>query len=109
VASFPYTATLPGTYVFTVTDSRGCPATSTITVTQTTPTHTTVKPILHVTDSIMEHYGNCFAWFYHNVYLCHKVQLPFTTQARDLFTGLAAGIYDIKVIDSKGVSLHQRK
>jgi hypothetical protein len=34
VASFPYTATLPGTYVFTVTDSRGCPATSnTITVT----------------------------------------------------------------------------
>jgi hypothetical protein len=23
VASFPYTATLPGTYVFTVTDSRG--------------------------------------------------------------------------------------
>jgi hypothetical protein len=35
VASFPLPATLPGTYVFTVTDSRGCPATSnTITVTQ---------------------------------------------------------------------------
>jgi hypothetical protein len=50
VVSFPYTATQPGTYVFTVTDSRGCPATSnTITVTKTTPTHTTVKPILRAT------------------------------------------------------------
>jgi hypothetical protein len=28
VTSFPYTATLSGNYVFTVTDSRGCPATS---------------------------------------------------------------------------------
>lgn len=107
VASFPYTATLPGTYVFTVSDSRGCPATSnTITVTpKTTPTHTTAKTDItcnglnNGTITVIASGGFTTTYTY-------AIKLTsattYTTQSTNLFTGLAAGTYDIKVIDSKG-------
>ncbi|WP_339919617.1 T9SS type B sorting domain-containing protein [uncultured Flavobacterium sp.] len=107
VASFPYTATVAGTYVFTVSDSKGCPATSnTITVTpKTTPTHTTVK-----TDSTCNGLNNGtitvtasggFTTTY-TYAIKGSSATTYTTQTTNQFTGLAAGTYDIKVIDSKG-------
>jgi hypothetical protein len=88
VASFPYTATQPGTYVFTVTDSRGCPATSnTITVTPKQRQHILrLKPILcnglnNGTITVTA------SRFYHNVYPCHVLSTATT------FTTLKARIY----------------
>ncbi len=107
VASFPYTATLPGTYVFTVTDSRGCPATSnTITVTpKTAPTHTTVKTDITCNGlnngTITVTASGGFTTTYTYAIKLTSVA-TYTTQTTNQFTGLAAGTYDIKVIDSKG-------
>ncbi|MBB1193663.1 hypothetical protein DNC80_08275, partial [Flavobacterium sp. SOK18b] len=107
VTSFPYTATQAGSYVFTVTDSRGCPATSNpIVVTpKTTPTHITAKTditcnglnngTITVTPS-----GGFTTTYTYAIKL--STVTTYTTQATNQFTGLAAGIYDIKVIDSKG-------
>ncbi|MFV8357101.1 T9SS type B sorting domain-containing protein [Flavobacterium sp. XS1P32] len=109
VTSFPYTATVPGTYVFTVSDAKGCPATSnTITVTpKTTPTHTTVKTditcnglnngTITVTPS-----GGFTTTYTYAIKL--STATTFTTQTTNQFTSLAAGTYDINVIDSKGCS-----
>jgi hypothetical protein len=96
---------LPGTYVFTVTDSRGCPATSnTITVTQNNTnayygkTDITCNGLNNGTITVTASGG--FTTTY--TYAIKLSTATFTTQAQNLFTGLAAGIYDIKVIDSKG-------
>ncbi|SHG56134.1 gliding motility-associated C-terminal domain-containing protein [Flavobacterium micromati] len=107
VSSFPYAATLAGTYVFTITDSRGCPATSnTITVTpKTTPTHATAKTDITCNGlnngSITITASGGFTTTY-----TYAIKLTtatsYTTQPTNQFTGLAAGTYDIKVIDSKG-------
>ncbi|OUD35036.1 SprB repeat-containing protein, partial [Flavobacterium sp. FPG59] len=107
VTSFPYTATQAGSYVFTVTDSRGCPATSNpIVVTpKTTPTHITAKTditcnglnngTITVTPS-----GGFTTTYTYAIKL--STATAYTTQATSQFTSLAAGTYDIKVIDSKG-------
>jgi hypothetical protein len=101
-----YTATLPGTYVFTVTDSRGCPATSnTITVTQNNTnayygkTDITCNGLNNGTITVTAS-GGFTTTYTHAIKL--STATTFTTQSTNLFTGLAAGIYDIKVIDSKG-------
>ncbi len=107
VTSFPYTATLPGTYVFTVSDSRGCPATSnTITVTpKTTPAHTTVKTDITCNGlnngTITVTASGGFTTTYTYAIKLNSAA-TFTTQTTNQFTSLAAGTYDIKVIDSKG-------
>ncbi|CAH0337479.1 hypothetical protein FVB9288_03242 [Flavobacterium sp. CECT 9288] len=107
VTSFPFTATQAGSYVFTVTDSRGCPATSNpIVVTpKTTPTHITAKTditcnglnngTITVTPS-----GGFTTTYTYAIKL--STATAYTTQATSQFTSLAAGTYDIKVIDSKG-------
>jgi len=107
VSSFPYTATAAGTYVFTVTDSKGCPATSNaITVTsKTTPTFTFAK-----TDSTCNNVDDgtitvtAADGFTSNYTYAIKLSTAstFTTQSTNVFTGLATGTYDVKVIDSKG-------
>ncbi|MFH6970007.1 T9SS type B sorting domain-containing protein [Flavobacterium petrolei] len=105
--TFPYTASVAGNYVFTVTDSRGCPANSnTIVVTpKTTPAHITAKTditcngldngTITVTPS-----GGFTTTYTYAIKL--STVTTYTTQSTSQFTGLAAGIYDIKVIDSKG-------
>ncbi|MFV8333189.1 T9SS type B sorting domain-containing protein [Flavobacterium sp. GSP14] len=109
VTSFPYTATVPGTYVFTVSDAKGCPATSnTITVTpKTTPTHTTVKTDItcnglnNGTITVTPSGGFTTSYTYA---IKLSTATTFTTQTTNQFTSLAAGTYDINVIDSKGCS-----
>ncbi|MGL2992981.1 T9SS type B sorting domain-containing protein [Flavobacterium sp. TSSA_36] len=104
VTSFPYTATTHGTYVFTVTDSKGCPATSnTITVTaKTTPTISTNKTDITCnnandgTITVTASGGFTSAYTY-------EITGPVTaSQTTNKFTGLSAGDYDVRVIDSKG-------
>ncbi|MFB9106945.1 hypothetical protein ACFFVK_00010, partial [Flavobacterium gyeonganense] len=107
VTSFPYTATLAGNYVFTVTDSKGCSATSnTIVVSpKTTPTLTTNKTDITCNDAnngtITVTASNGATTVY-----TYAIKLSsaaaYTTQSTNQFTGLAAGTYNIKVIDSKG-------
>ncbi|WP_031453796.1 SprB repeat-containing protein, partial [Flavobacterium chungangense] len=107
VTSFPYTATLAGNYVFTVTDSKGCPATSnTIVVSpKTTPALTTNKTDITCNDAnngtITVTASNGATTVY-----TYAIKLSsaaaYTTQSTNQFTGLAAGTYNIKVIDSKG-------
>ncbi len=107
VTSFPYTATLAGTYVFTVYDSRGCPATSnTITVTaKTTPVASPIKTDITCnnandgTITITASAGFTSAYTYA---IKLSTASTYTTQTTNVFTGLAAGVYDVKVIDSKG-------
>lgn len=103
-ATFPYTATTHGTYVFTVTDSKGCPATSnTITVTaKTNPTITTSKTDITCnnandgTITVTASGGFTSAYTY-------EIAGPVTiSQTTNKFTGLSAGDYDVRVIDSKG-------
>lgn len=107
VASFPYVTSVAGTYVFTVTDSKSCPATSTaITVTpKTTPTLTFIKTDITCNNAndgaITVTAANGFTTTY-----TYAIKLSsaatYTTQATNQFTALAAGTYNIKVIDSKG-------
>lgn len=104
VSAFPYSATAAGTYVFTVTDSKGCPAASnTITVTaKTTPTITTNKTDITCnnandgTITVTASGGFTSAYTY-------EIAGPVTiSQFTNKFTGLSAGTYNVKVIDSKG-------
>lgn len=107
VTSFPYTTTQAGSYVFTVTDSRGCTASSNaiIVTPRTTPAHTTAKTdiscnglsngTITVTPS-----GGFTTTYTYAIKL--STATTYSTQATNQFTGLAAGTYDIKVIDSKG-------
>ncbi|MFV8357692.1 hypothetical protein ACNQGB_16085, partial [Flavobacterium sp. XS1P32] len=105
VTTFPYTATLPGTYVFTVSDAKGCPATSnTITVTpKTTPAHTTVKTDItcngldNGTITVTPSGGFTSAYNY-----VLTGPIPTVTQTTNQFTNLPAGDYTIKITDSKG-------
>ncbi|WP_281324468.1 T9SS type B sorting domain-containing protein [Flavobacterium sp. IMCC34518] len=107
VTSFPYKATTHGTYVFTVTDSRGCPATSnTITVTaKTTPvaspskTDITCNGLTDGTITITASAGFTSAYTYA---IKLSTAPTYTTQITNKFTTLPAGTYDVKVIDSKG-------
>jgi gliding motility-associated-like protein len=107
VTSFPYIAITAGTYVFTVTGSKGCPATSnTITITaKTTPTHTTAKTDITCTNSNDGTITVTAAGGFTNSYT-YAIKLSsaatYTMQTNNKFTGLPAGTYDIKVIDSKG-------
>ena len=107
VTSFPYTATLAGSYVFTVRDSRGCPATSNpIVVTpKTTPTHITAKTDITCNGSdngtiTVTPSGGFTTTYTYAIKL--STATAYTTQTASQFTSLAAGTYDIKVIDSKG-------
>ncbi|MFV8351881.1 T9SS type B sorting domain-containing protein [Flavobacterium sp. XS2P14] len=105
VTLFPYTATVPGTYVFTVSDAKGCPATSnTITVTpKTTPAHTTVKTDItcngldNGTITVTPSGGFTSAYSY-----VLTGPIPTVTQTTNQFTNLPAGDYTIKITDSKG-------
>ncbi|EJL59078.1 hypothetical protein, partial [Flavobacterium sp. CF136] len=107
VTSFPYTATLAGNYVFTVTDTKGCPATSnTIVVSpKTTPTLTTAKTDItcnnanNGTITVTAANGATTTYTYA---IKLSSSAAYTTQATNQFTGLSAGTYNIKVIDSKG-------
>ncbi|MBW4358858.1 SprB repeat-containing protein, partial [Flavobacterium taihuense] len=107
VSSFPYAATLSGTYVFTVTDSKSCPATSNaITVTpKTTPTLTSAKTDITCNNAndgtITVTAANGFTTTY-TYAIKLSAAATYTTQTTNQFTGLAAGTYNIKVIDSKG-------
>ncbi|PXY39241.1 hypothetical protein DMB65_18495, partial [Flavobacterium cheongpyeongense] len=107
VASFPYTATQAGNYVFTVTDSKGCTATSnTIEVSlKTTPTLTTNKTDITCNNANNGTITVTAANGFTSVYT-YAIKLSsaaaYTTQATNQFTGLGAGTYNIKVIDSKG-------
>lgn len=104
---FPYTATQAGSYVFTVTDSRGCTASSNpiIVTPRTTPSHLTAKTdiscngldngTIAVTPS-----GGFTTTYTYAIKL--STATTYTTQTTNQFTSLAAGTYDIKVIDSKG-------
>jgi gliding motility-associated-like protein len=104
ITSFPYTATVEGTYVFTVTDGQNCTATSnTVTVTpKTTPIHTTVKTdvtcngLSNGTITVTATGGFTSAYSY---VLTGPTNV---TQTTNQFIGLAAGTYNVKVIDSKG-------
>ncbi|MEL1253788.1 hypothetical protein AAEO57_08375, partial [Flavobacterium sp. DGU38] len=106
-ASFPYTATQPGNYVFTVTDSKGCTATSNTVVVspKTTPGLTFGKTDItcnNANDGTITVTGtNGFTSVY-----TYAIKLSsastYTTQTTNQFAGLAAGTYNIKVIDSKG-------
>ena len=106
-ATFPYAASTHGTYVFTVTDSRGCPATSnTITVTaKTTPvaspskTDITCNNANDGTITVTASGGFTSAYTFA---IKLSTAPTYTTQTTNQFTGLAAGVYDVKVIDSKG-------
>ncbi|WP_281322979.1 T9SS type B sorting domain-containing protein [Flavobacterium aestivum] len=107
VASFPYMVSVSGTYVFTVTDSKGCSATSnTITVTpKTTPTllfKSTDITCNNANDgTITVTASNGFTSSYTYAIKLNSAA-AYTTQTTNKFTGLAAGTYNIKVIDSKG-------
>jgi large repetitive protein len=104
---FPYTATLPGTYVFTVTDSQGCSATSNIiTVSpKTVPTITTSKTDISCNNAndgtITVSAANGFTSAYTYAIKLSTATL-FTTQTTNVFSNLPAGTYNVKVIDSKG-------
>lgn len=104
VTSFPYTATTHGTYVFTVNDSRGCPATSnTITVTpKTNPTITTSKTDISCNNANDGTITVTAAGGFTSAYT-YEITGPVTaSQNTNKFTGLSAGDYDVRVIDSKG-------
>ncbi|MDR6845141.1 hypothetical protein J2W95_001840, partial [Flavobacterium granuli] len=107
VASFPYTTTLAGTYVFTVTDSKSCPATSNtiIVSSKTTPTLTANKTDITCNNKndgiITVTAGNGFTSSY-TYAIKLNTAATYTTKTTNQFTGLAAGTYNIKVIDSKG-------
>lgn len=104
VASFPYTATQAGNYVFTVTDGRDCPATSnTIVVTpKTTPSHSTAKTditcngLSNGTITVTASGGFTSAYSY-------TIVGPVSvTQTTNQFTNLPAGDYTVSITDSKG-------
>lgn len=107
VPTFPYAASVAGTYVFTATDSKGCPASSNpiIVSPKTTPTLTFIKTDItcnNVNDgTITVTPANGFTTTY-TYAIKPSSATTYSTQATNQFTGLAAGIYDIKVIDSKG-------
>lgn len=107
VSAFPYSATAAGTYVFTVTDSKGCPAASnTITVTAiTTPTITTNKTDITCNNAndgtiTVTPAGGFTSAYTYAIKLSSAA--TYTTQTTNVFTGLVAGTYNVKVIDSKG-------
>ncbi|RYJ53300.1 T9SS type B sorting domain-containing protein [Flavobacterium petrolei] len=107
-ATFPYTATTHGTYVFTVTDSKGCTANSNIiTVTaKTTPvaspsrTDITCNNANDGTITVTASAGFTSAYTY-AIRLSTDATYG-TPQTTNKFTGLAAGVYYVIVIDSKG-------
>lgn len=107
VTTFPFTTNAAGTYVFTVTDSKGCTANSnTITVTpKTTPvaspskTDITCNGLTDGTITVTASGGFTSAYTYA---IKLSTAPTYTTQTTNKFTGLAAGVYDVKVIDSKG-------
>ncbi|MGL2987974.1 T9SS type B sorting domain-containing protein [Flavobacterium sp. RSSA_27] len=107
VATFPFTASTAGTYVFNVTDSKGCTANSnTITVTpKTTPTITVAKTDITCNNANDGTITVTAAGGFTSAYT-YAIKLSsvatYTTQTTNKFTGLAAGVYDVKVIDSKG-------
>ncbi|MGQ7945991.1 T9SS type B sorting domain-containing protein [Flavobacterium sp. WC2509] len=107
VTSFPYSATLAGTYVFTVTDSKSCPATSNAIIVspKTTPTLTFAKTDITCNNAndgtITITASNGFTSAYTYAIKLSSVA-TYTTQTTNLFTGLASGTYNVKVIDSKG-------
>ena len=107
VSAFPYSATAAGTYVFTVTDSQGCTANSnTITVTaKTTPTITTNKTDITCNNANDGTITVTAAGGFTSAYT-YAIKLSsaatYTTQTTNVFTGLVAGTYNVKVIDSKG-------
>ncbi|MBZ4044771.1 beta strand repeat-containing protein, partial [Flavobacterium hibisci] len=107
VNSFPYTAGQAGNYVFTVTDSKGCTATSnTIVVSpKTTPTLTTNKTDItcyNANDGTITVTASNGATTVYTYAIKLSSAATYTTQSTNQFTGLAAGTYNIKVIDSKG-------
>ncbi|MFC5979809.1 hypothetical protein, partial [Flavobacterium salmonis] len=107
VASFPYTAALAGNYVFTVTDSKGCNATSnTIVVSpKTTPALTTNKTDItcnNANDGTITVTASNGATTVYTYAIKLSSAAAYTTQSTNQFTGLSAGTYNIKVIDSKG-------
>jgi len=104
VSAFPYSATAAGTYVFTVTDSQGCTANSnTITVTaKTTPTITTNKTDITCNNANNGTITVTAAGGFTSAYT-YEIAGPVTiSQTTNKFTGLSAGDYDVRVIDSKG-------
>ncbi|PXY44886.1 SprB repeat-containing protein, partial [Flavobacterium hydrophilum] len=106
VTSFPYTATQSGSYVFTVTDSKSCPATSTVVVSaKTTPTLTSNKTDItcyNANDGTITVTASNGATTVYTYAIKLSSAATYTTQSTNQFTGLAAGTYNIKVIDSKG-------
>ncbi|WP_348825618.1 SprB repeat-containing protein, partial [Flavobacterium aestuarii] len=107
VASFPYTTALAGSYVFTVKDSKSCPAVSTpiVVTAKTAPTLTAVKTDITCNNkndgTITVTAANGFTTAY-TYAIKLSTAAAYTTQTTNQFTGLAAGLYNIKVIDSKG-------
>ncbi|WP_170141442.1 beta strand repeat-containing protein, partial [Flavobacterium aquicola] len=107
VASFPYTTALAGSYVFTVKDSKSCPAVSTpiVVSAKTTPTLTADKTDITCNNkndgTITVTAANGFTAVY-TYAIKLNTAATYTTQTTNQFTGLAAGLYNIKVIDSKG-------
>ncbi|WP_163396225.1 SprB repeat-containing protein, partial [Flavobacterium limi] len=107
VTSFPYTAAQAGNYVFTVTDSKGCTATSnTIVVSpKTTPTLTSNKTDItcnNANDGTITVTASNGATTVYTYAIKLSSAASYTTQSTNQFTGLPAGTYNIKVIDSKG-------
>ena len=107
VTSFPYATAAAGSYVFSVTDSKGCSANSSAIVVspKTTPTITTSKTDITCNNgndgTITVAAANGFSSAYTYAIKLSTATL-FTTQVSNVFAGLSVGIYNIKVIDSKG-------
>ncbi|URM37843.1 T9SS type B sorting domain-containing protein [Flavobacterium anhuiense] len=99
-ATSPYTATAAGTYTFRVIDSQGCQAVSnTIVVTPTTTptatfTQTNVSCIGGSDGSIIVTAANGILPYQYRIN-------GGTFQSSNIFTGLAAGTYNIEVRDAK--------
>ncbi|MBF4473631.1 hypothetical protein, partial [Flavobacterium sp. HJJ] len=108
VNSFPYSVSVDGSYVFKVTDSKGCPASSNAVIVsaKTTPIITDIKKTDITCNNkndgtVAVTASNGFSTTY-----TYAIKLSsattYTTQNTNLFTDLAAGTYNIKVIDTKG-------
>ncbi|MCZ8229980.1 SprB repeat-containing protein, partial [Flavobacterium sp.] len=102
--TFPFTTNTAGTYVFTVTDSKGCPATSnTIIVTaKTTPTIATSKTDITCNNANDGTITVMAAGGFTSAYIYILTGPKNVTQATNKFTALPAGTYTVSVTDSKG-------